>query len=298
MARIRSVHPGLASDEAYMSMSMAAKAAWPLLWTESDDHGVFEWKPIVLKARIFPADNVDFEKLLDEYLKLGCIITAMMEGKQYGIIRNFCKFQRPQKPSYKFPTTGEVLSFVGCKTIESDTTTVPVPEQDDTPTVKPPLMKEEGGSRDKKVSSTKTRKRFSYTHQFEEFWKGYPQDPGFSKAEAFAEWQKLSPEDYEAAIASLPSFKTWIPKQGKDYRVVHPVRYLKHRRFDGFAKTENGAAEVKQVPVIVGTPAWDAWNARRKYPEIDLRIGNQIKRGWLFPTEFPQTISRETSEAA
>ena len=67
MARIRSVHPGMASDEIYMSMSITAKAAWPLLWTECDDNGIFEWKPIVLKARIFPADAVDFAAILAEW---------------------------------------------------------------------------------------------------------------------------------------------------------------------------------------------------------------------------------------
>jgi hypothetical protein len=73
MARIRSIHPGLTSDEAYMSMSMTAKAAWTPLWMQCDDHGIFEWKPIVLKALIFPADNVDFSTVLAELEKLGCV---------------------------------------------------------------------------------------------------------------------------------------------------------------------------------------------------------------------------------
>lgn len=59
---------GLSSDEAFMSMSMTAKAAWPLLWTECDDNGVFEWKPVVLKARIFPGDSLDFDSILAEWL--------------------------------------------------------------------------------------------------------------------------------------------------------------------------------------------------------------------------------------
>src|SRR5690242_5573027 len=111
MARIRSIHPGLTSDEAYMSMSMAAKAAWPVLWTECDDHGVFEWKPIVLKARIFPADNIDFTIILTEYEALGCVERREIDGRKYGFIRNFCKFQRPKNPSYRFPFPEEMHLF-------------------------------------------------------------------------------------------------------------------------------------------------------------------------------------------
>lgn len=106
MSRIRSVHPGLASDEAFMTMTMAAKAAWPLLWTECDDAGVFEWKPIVLKARIFPAESLDFAAILSELVELGCVKRVEIEGKPYGLIRNFGKYQRPKSPAYKFPRPG------------------------------------------------------------------------------------------------------------------------------------------------------------------------------------------------
>lgn len=126
-----------------MSMTMAAKAAWPLLWTEADDHGIFEWKPIVLKARIFPADNIEFNDVLLEYKKLGCIMSFMIGDRRFGAIRNFCKFQRPQKPSYKFPTNDQVLSYTMCEGY--CTGTIPVSEEVDTTTVKSPPMKEEGG---------------------------------------------------------------------------------------------------------------------------------------------------------
>jgi hypothetical protein len=141
MARIRSVHPGLASDEAFMTMSMAAKAAWALLWTECDDHGLFEWKPIVLKARIFPADPVDFAAVLAEYETLGCIKRVEIEGKSYGLIRNFGKFQRPKNPSYRYQWSEEFASYAGFPVV--------LPQSSPSPTEKPPQMKEEGGRMDK-----------------------------------------------------------------------------------------------------------------------------------------------------
>ena len=149
MARIRSIHPGLASDEAYMSMTMAAKAAWPLLWTECDDHGIFEWKPIVLKARIFPADNVDFAALLAEYEALGCVRRADVGGKSHGFIRNFCRYQRPKNPSYRFDLDPALYEFVGLKSSEEDRAPVILPQSSPSPAEIVPQMKEEGGRGEK-----------------------------------------------------------------------------------------------------------------------------------------------------
>ena len=137
MARIRSVHPGLASDEAFMTMSMAAKAAWALLWTECDDHGLFEWKPIVLKARIFPADAVDFAAILGEYESLDCVKRVEIDGKSFGLIRNFGKYQRPKNPSYRYQWSDDFASYAGF--------TVALPQPSPSHTEKPPQRKEEGG---------------------------------------------------------------------------------------------------------------------------------------------------------
>lgn len=122
MARIRSIHPGMASDEVFMSLSMPAKAAWPLLWTECDDHGVFEWKPVVLKARIFPADNIDFAAILTEMESLCCVRRFESDGRQFGVVRNFCKYQRPKYPSYRLPFPPEQAVFAA---FVSPSTTAP-----------------------------------------------------------------------------------------------------------------------------------------------------------------------------
>ena len=113
MARIRSIHAELATDEAYMSMSLAAKAAWPLLWTQCDDQGVFEWKPLVLKARILPADMIDFGDILTELERLDRVRRFEINGRQMGVVRNFCRFQRPKKPKYTLIIPPEYRTYVG-----------------------------------------------------------------------------------------------------------------------------------------------------------------------------------------
>ena len=66
MARIRSVHPGFFTDEDLVGTSLPARLLFIGLGIEADDKGIFEWKPITIKMRIFPADNVDVEALLSE----------------------------------------------------------------------------------------------------------------------------------------------------------------------------------------------------------------------------------------
>lgn len=142
-----------------MQMSMEAKAAWPMLWTECDDQGVFEWKPIVLKARIFPADNVDFSAVLAEYETLNCIRKITMQGKSYGLVRNFRKFQRPKKPNSTFPLPDEFRTYVALDKPSSEPSddedggsSEPVPHQFPTGTENPPQMEDGGCS--KNITST------------------------------------------------------------------------------------------------------------------------------------------------
>lgn len=149
MARIRSLHPGMTTDEAYMAMSAYAKAAWPPLWTDCDDQGVFEWKPLVLKAKLLPADTVSFDALLAEWVSLGVIVKFECGGRGYGAVRNFQRFQRPKKPNQVHPLPSELRTFVGLKEISSEPVphlnTEPVTHQSVTGGRKPALMKE-GGS--------------------------------------------------------------------------------------------------------------------------------------------------------
>lgn len=111
MARIRSIHPGLVADEAFMSMSMPAKAAWMLLWMECDDQGVFEWKPITLKARMFPADTIDMTAILTQWLLLKVIVRFEVDGKFYGAVRNFQRYQRPKSPKKFYPLPDHIAAF-------------------------------------------------------------------------------------------------------------------------------------------------------------------------------------------
>ena len=112
MSRIRSVHPGLFTDEAFASVSMPARLLLIGIWTECFDDGIFEWKPLTLKMRIFPADSVDVAPLLDELVSVNAVMRFCADGKLYGAVRNFCRFQRPKKPNSSGVNSDEIRTYV------------------------------------------------------------------------------------------------------------------------------------------------------------------------------------------
>lgn len=151
MARIRSLHPGLCTSEEYMALSIPAKAVWPPLWTEADDHGVFEWKPITLKARLMPADNVDMAALLGELQEKGVVQRFTDSGRDYGIIKGFCKWQRPKQPTYRFPFPEDFHSYAAWSDRKPEPKPAKppgLPQSYPSPTPTGSQRKEEGGRRE------------------------------------------------------------------------------------------------------------------------------------------------------
>ena len=113
MARIRSVHPGFFTDERLVCVSMSARMLFIGLGVEADDKGTFEWKPLTLKMRIFPADNLDVSTLLAELEEVDAIVAYEIDGRKYGAIRNFRKFQKPKTPNDIHPMPDDFRNYVG-----------------------------------------------------------------------------------------------------------------------------------------------------------------------------------------
>lgn len=141
MARIRSVHPGLWTDESFMELSDGAALLLIGLWTEADDNGVFPWKPKTIKARIRPASTEPVEPALEELRDAKFLACFVVEGKEYGAIRNFRKFQRPKKPNSIHPLPNQFRKFVGLDGESSEL----VPNQFPTATEIAPQMEDVGG---------------------------------------------------------------------------------------------------------------------------------------------------------
>lgn len=183
MARIRSVHPGLFTDENFVALSMPARILAIGIWTEADDHGVFEWKPLSLKMRIFPADSVDVGALLAEMIAANVVKKITVDGKDYGLVRNFSKYQKPKKPKFRFPFCDEWATYTGLKVGGSE----PVENQFPTGGEETALMEEGGGEEEeeekKDTHSAAVAAGVRASESFEEFWSVYPKREGANPKE-------------------------------------------------------------------------------------------------------------------
>lgn len=146
MSRIRSIHPGLFTDEAFVVLSPMARVFFMGLWTECDDWGSFEWSPLKLKMRLLPADNVDASALLAEIEQARGIMRYEVDGRSYGAVRNFCQYQRPKKPNQSYPQPEAVREWVNTEARSTRDGSEPVGKQLPTGGEKSRQMKDGGWS--------------------------------------------------------------------------------------------------------------------------------------------------------
>lgn len=113
MARIRSVHPGLWTDESFVGLSGDAQIFLIGLGTEADDFGLFEWKPVTLRMRLRPTKDGDVTPILSELETAKWLRSYEINGRKYGAIRNFAKWQNPRFPKNSHPFSKEIGVFIG-----------------------------------------------------------------------------------------------------------------------------------------------------------------------------------------
>jgi hypothetical protein len=115
VARIRSTHPGQWTDEAFATLSPLAHLLAIGVRNEADDGGVFEWRPVQLKVRILPLYQCDVAELLAKLEKHDIVRPYEVDGKRYGAIRNFHRFQSPDKPREIYPKVDWVDAYTARK---------------------------------------------------------------------------------------------------------------------------------------------------------------------------------------
>ncbi|HVI92295.1 MAG TPA: hypothetical protein VM659_28655 [Dongiaceae bacterium] len=148
MARIRSIHPGTFTDESFVTLSSDAQVFLIGLWTEADDQGIFEWKPLTLRLKLRPTKDGDVSELLAQIEAVNAIKSFTIEGRKYGAIRNFRKYQKPKSPNSTHPTTPEIRIYVCLDKPISETSK---PQQEQFPQKgETALLMEDGGDKGKR----------------------------------------------------------------------------------------------------------------------------------------------------
>lgn len=255
MARIRSVHPGIFTDEAFAGLSMAARVLLIGLWTESDDQGVFDWKPITIKMRIMPVDNVDVPALLAELERADVVKCFQQDGKAFGAVRNFCKYQKPKTPKFRPIKSSEVRSYVA--------SAYPASEVDETEPNQfpqngemPPQMEEGGGKREEEGEED-TRSVADATRPgadaFEEFWKAYPRREGPNpRKPAEQKFNALAKTGVDPAMM-IAAVKRMATDQARDVGtrfIPQAITWLNQQRWsDHAAVAFSAAAGPDKIPI-------------------------------------------------
>lgn len=231
MSRIRSIHPGIWTDEAFMSLSAYARLLLMGIWTEAFDDGVFEWKPLTLKARIFPVDNVDVNELLLELFHANLIARMEAHPKRPGVIRNFQRYQRPKKPNKSHMMCEEWLDYVGAKAAQEpsdDDGSEAVPNQFGTGSEKPAQMEDGGGRGSSSLRSESIEKKERERADFDSWISSWPSQASDDHDDAFKAWSELSDEDRSAA-KRLSSAYVDQAKGGGRTVICSAAKYLRQR---------------------------------------------------------------------
>lgn len=209
MARIRSIHPGLWTDDAFMALSAHARLLVIGLWTEAFDDGVFEWKPLTLKARIFPADNIDLAALLDELVAGSFVRREEFAGRQIGLIRNFREFQRPKKPNTSAMMMAEWENYVGLPTRGDE----PVTDRSATDSENPPQMEDGGGRVEEKDGETRpslSEPGAGARDIFDEVWQVFPRNPQSAVGPAHKAFTAISSAEHGGILAAAQRYARWF----------------------------------------------------------------------------------------
>lgn len=271
MSRIRSVHPGLFTDEAFVCLSDAAQIFFIGLWTECDDQGAFEWKPVQLRLKLRGNRDGGVEPILAELEAAKCICAYEHKGRKYGLVRNFQRFQRPKKPNSVHFIPAELRHFVSSSAASSEQTpeldgdsSEPVPHRFPTSSEKSPQMEDGGGRKEEEGGMCEK----AHTHAKE--------PPLNRRVQTILDNHPAQLNDWELKFLITIKWTAALTKSQDE-------------TLKGIEAKISGAAGKLVVLISVkrGTPAYDAWIAyyRRRSPTG--KTFHENLDAITVPSEFP-----------
>lgn len=155
--RNRLLDPGFFENEELAELGAEAQILFAGLWCYADREGRFKWKPQIIKGRIFPFTQCDVPQLLDSLALAGFIVRYNVNGKEYGQVLNFLKYQRihPREKQSKLPAYEEGETKASPRQTPGEPRASP--------------RQAEGSP-----VSTKVSTKDIYTPKFENLWGHYP----------------------------------------------------------------------------------------------------------------------------
>ncbi len=102
MARIRSIKPGFFTSEDVSELPLRARLTWIGLWTHCDDQGRAKDNVKLIKAAVWPLDDVSLREVEDDLATLaahGRIVRYEVDGRRYLVVVNWHDHQKPNRPT-------------------------------------------------------------------------------------------------------------------------------------------------------------------------------------------------------
>lgn len=95
MARARNIKPSFFINEDLVELPFETRLLFIGLWTLCDRQGYLEDKPKKIKMAIFPADDVDIDKMLNDLEVSGFLIRYIADNRKCIYLPKFMKHQNP-----------------------------------------------------------------------------------------------------------------------------------------------------------------------------------------------------------
>lgn len=102
MARIRTIKPGFFTSEDVAQLSIRARLTWIGLWTYADDNGRGKDNTRLIKAALYPLDDITLRQVDEDMAELdaaGRIVRYEVDGSPYFEIVAWAEHQRIQRPT-------------------------------------------------------------------------------------------------------------------------------------------------------------------------------------------------------
>lgn len=105
LPRARTIKPGFFTNEEVGSLPALTRLLFIGLWTLADRDGKLEYRPLRIKAHIFPFDSVNVEKSLEQLERCGLVVIYDVDAVKYIMIPTWGKHQHPhiKEPASTIP---------------------------------------------------------------------------------------------------------------------------------------------------------------------------------------------------
>lgn len=228
MARSRNIKPGFFSNEHLAEVDFATRLLFIGMWTEADREGRLEDRPRRLKMALFPADNVDIEKMLADLDHLGFIARYSVGSFRAIQIVNWAKHQNPHLKEAK-STIPEMPVVEPCP-VKVGASTMQAPDENSSFPADSLSLDSLNLIPD---SLSPSPAPVVSADLFPKFWKLYPRKVGKDKAEKAWAKLKITQDLFDlmmAALAKQVLTPDWTKEKGQF--VPHPSTWLNGKRWE------------------------------------------------------------------